>query len=152
MYNHNKAQQSKTRVHISWDILYLFNQRAVDINVWINNYVHLKKIRLIIRASISIYPCQKDKISIDQRSSYISSTADSWDFTIFVSLYLSLLCNVVSHWLSSYPEWSLKTFRSLIRLFAPLDPSILLFHNEYNPLHQQWHSTFTENISVLIFV
>ena len=22
MYNHNKAQQSKTRVHISWDILY----------------------------------------------------------------------------------------------------------------------------------
>ena len=23
MYNHNKAQQSKTRVHISWDILYL---------------------------------------------------------------------------------------------------------------------------------
>ena len=23
MYNHNKAQQSKTRVHISWDMLYL---------------------------------------------------------------------------------------------------------------------------------
>ena len=23
MYNHNKAQQSKNRVHISWDILYL---------------------------------------------------------------------------------------------------------------------------------
>ena len=22
MYNHNKAQQSKNRVHISWDILY----------------------------------------------------------------------------------------------------------------------------------
>ena len=22
MYNHNKAQQSKKRVHISWDILY----------------------------------------------------------------------------------------------------------------------------------
>ena len=24
MYNHNKAQQSKNRVHISWDILYLY--------------------------------------------------------------------------------------------------------------------------------
>ena len=23
MYNHNKAQQSKNRVHISWDILYI---------------------------------------------------------------------------------------------------------------------------------
>ena len=22
MYNHNKAQQSKNRVHVSWDILY----------------------------------------------------------------------------------------------------------------------------------
>ena len=25
MYNHNKAQQSKNRVHISWDILYILN-------------------------------------------------------------------------------------------------------------------------------
>ena len=24
MYNHNKAQQSKNRVHISWDILYKY--------------------------------------------------------------------------------------------------------------------------------
>ena len=24
MYNHNKAQQNKNRVHISWDILYLY--------------------------------------------------------------------------------------------------------------------------------
>ena len=23
MYNHNKAQQNKKRVHISWDILYI---------------------------------------------------------------------------------------------------------------------------------
>ena len=23
MYNHNKAQQSKNRVHISWDMLYI---------------------------------------------------------------------------------------------------------------------------------
>ena len=26
MYNHNKAQQSKNRVHISWDILYVWAQ------------------------------------------------------------------------------------------------------------------------------
>ena len=26
MYNHNKAQQSKNRVHISWDILYAENK------------------------------------------------------------------------------------------------------------------------------
>ena len=26
MYNHNKAQQSKNRVHISWDILYIVQQ------------------------------------------------------------------------------------------------------------------------------
>ena len=24
MYNHNQAQQSKIRVHISWDILYIY--------------------------------------------------------------------------------------------------------------------------------
>ena len=36
MYNHNKAQQSKNRVHISWDILhketaeFFFNSLAFD--------------------------------------------------------------------------------------------------------------------------
>ena len=28
MYNHNKAQQSKHRVHISWDILYMYEYEA----------------------------------------------------------------------------------------------------------------------------
>ena len=32
MYNHNKAQQSKNRVHISWDILYIF-LKAPDVYV-----------------------------------------------------------------------------------------------------------------------
>ena len=27
MYNHNKAQQSKNRVHISWDILYGYRMK-----------------------------------------------------------------------------------------------------------------------------
>ena len=31
MYNHNKAQQSKNRVHISWDILYML----VKVCVWV---------------------------------------------------------------------------------------------------------------------
>ena len=31
MYNHNKAQQSKNRVHISWDILYImFSAGNID--------------------------------------------------------------------------------------------------------------------------
>ena len=30
MYNHNKPQQSKNRVHISWDILYTINFVVVD--------------------------------------------------------------------------------------------------------------------------
>ena len=29
MYNHNKAQQSKNRVHISWDILYVLYAAGV---------------------------------------------------------------------------------------------------------------------------
>ena len=42
MYNHNKAQQSKNRVHISWDILYvldIWNQHKPAICVgYMNNY------------------------------------------------------------------------------------------------------------------
>ena len=29
MYNHNKAQQSKNRVHISWGILYVHDVQAM---------------------------------------------------------------------------------------------------------------------------
>ena len=29
MYNHNKAQQGKNRVHISWDILYGASDRGI---------------------------------------------------------------------------------------------------------------------------
>ena len=31
MYNHNKAQQSKNRVHISWDILYVLVEFALHV-------------------------------------------------------------------------------------------------------------------------
>ena len=34
MYNHNKAQQSKNRVHISWDILYMNNRHFVNNYLW----------------------------------------------------------------------------------------------------------------------
>ena len=30
MFNHNKAQQSKNRVHISWDILYIIVGKHFD--------------------------------------------------------------------------------------------------------------------------
>ena len=33
MYNHNKAQQSKNRVHISWDILYIDGD-LVNLYLW----------------------------------------------------------------------------------------------------------------------
>ena len=33
MYNHNKAQQIKNRVHISWDILYMFTMTFNDKSV-----------------------------------------------------------------------------------------------------------------------
>ena len=36
MYNHNKAQQSKNRVHISWDILYVLNCAAGEYLTVIN--------------------------------------------------------------------------------------------------------------------
>ena len=51
MYNHNKAQQSKNRVHISWDILYVFLWRQLikDLllnslmrSLWCFNYVKKK--------------------------------------------------------------------------------------------------------------
>ena len=50
MYNHNKAQQSKNRVHISWDILY----SARDLRQIIPVYV-MKKLRLIAINKIIIF-------------------------------------------------------------------------------------------------
>ena len=42
MYNHNKAQQSKTRVHISWDILYdNLSTQVVDVPAGGNNTIDL---------------------------------------------------------------------------------------------------------------
>ena len=34
MYNHNKAQQSKNRVHISWDILYVIDKHFFHSPLW----------------------------------------------------------------------------------------------------------------------
>ena len=33
MYNHNKAQQSKNRVHIAWDILYMYVSSASSFHI-----------------------------------------------------------------------------------------------------------------------
>ena len=48
MYNHNKAQQSKNRVHISWDILYL---RVTD---------------------------YKNPLQLDEVDRYIPDSSDGW--------------------------------------------------------------------------
>ena len=40
MYNHNKAQQSKNRVHISWDILYVHMQTIIWIKYIIYQFFH----------------------------------------------------------------------------------------------------------------
>ena len=41
MYNHDKAQQSKNRVHISWDILYVFHH-AADMKIMDNSKCRIK--------------------------------------------------------------------------------------------------------------
>ena len=50
MYNHNKAQQSKNRVHISWDILYS-NDFFILIALW-----HKYQFVLITAVVILIFP------------------------------------------------------------------------------------------------
>ena len=42
MYYHNKAQQSKNRVHISWDILYDGKDKHWQINWWIKIMQNIK--------------------------------------------------------------------------------------------------------------
>ena len=48
MYNHNKAQQSKNRVHISWDILYLNKlDRVIQSRSWIySDYQQVSSLRV----------------------------------------------------------------------------------------------------------
>ena len=69
MYNHNKAQQSKNRVHISWDILYILNWtgfRWISLN-WEKgegNYIHYeqkpkKQSDYLSYASFQIIPVSK---------------------------------------------------------------------------------------------
>ena len=53
MYNHNKAQQNKNRVHISWDILY---------DMYCNPHIHG------IFVSLNIFPFDRNS---DKNSNYI---------------------------------------------------------------------------------
>ena len=50
MYNHNKAQQSKNRVHISWDILYV---DVLFANYW-DKFVQNTFVSVIIYACVII--------------------------------------------------------------------------------------------------
>ena len=63
MYNHNKAQQSKDRVHISWDILY-----DCSLAFWF-----MSDLELLQRNIVSVYLQSRNKIaeiSLDFKYSY----------------------------------------------------------------------------------
>ena len=67
MYNHNKAQQSKNRVHISWDILY--QALWVDYNntmtfAWIPDVSQLKNV--LNKNFWHEYYCQSSQNICDQ--------------------------------------------------------------------------------------
>ena len=42
MYNHNKAQQSKNRVHISWDILYIIQKWISFHGISVQKFTHVQ--------------------------------------------------------------------------------------------------------------
>ena len=55
MYNHNKAQQSKNRVHISWDILYrsCACETSEDVKYFLNDVNEIKsKLVFIIEVNM----------------------------------------------------------------------------------------------------
>ena len=53
MYNHNKAQQSKNRVHISWDILY---SKTESLN-FLADYIFITQKNDIFITQIKNQPC-----------------------------------------------------------------------------------------------
>ena len=74
MYNHNKAQQSKNRVHISWDILYyaaVSIHPNIAIDVWKYFFLSCQVIRIVVITFV---------ISISENS------VESIQFTIPLSL------------------------------------------------------------------
>ena len=52
MYNHNKAQQSKNRVHISWDILYTCVNKLTIIDSDNGLSFHRRQAIILINAGI----------------------------------------------------------------------------------------------------
>ena len=57
MYNHNKAQQSKIRVYISWDILYVCGKENVLSFFDQNNYKEacIQLILLVLSFSLTFH-------------------------------------------------------------------------------------------------
>ena len=51
MYNHNKAQQSKNRVHISWDVLHLLNIAPIFDRFWHSLLQQLSNMNVIKKSS-----------------------------------------------------------------------------------------------------
>ena len=63
MYNHNKAQQSKNRVHISWDILYFLKESH---NRYIQNFPSVTE--ALNDATLSTWADAKSTTTLDQTS------------------------------------------------------------------------------------
>ena len=81
MYNHNKAQQSKNRVHISWDIryafLYAYSYKAPRISLWFTEtYLHCTILQAVIFVFGTICEFSSSKttllVIISQHNAYIA--------------------------------------------------------------------------------
>ena len=101
MYNHNKAQQSKNRVHISWDILYLriksysmflfclFMCPDQDNRDLTFVYLHIQSSVVITRSNIALYYIQHfnywdiNYISTYKNTSHSSPVMGSFFVRIF---------------------------------------------------------------------
>ena len=117
MYNHNKAQQSKDRVHFSWDILYpwdrsafntlkprrnirhfaddIFKYICINENVWILNTIWLKFV---------------PKGSIDNNTELVQIMASrqSGDKLLFESMMAYVddaICVPRPQWVNAYFPW-----------------------------------------------
>ena len=88
MYNHNKAQQSKNRVHISWDILY--ETEVVE-------FLTIISYRIVSYPIIS-YPIQSYHIlSYHITSLHISCHVISYHISCNIVSYRTVLYGIVSY-------------------------------------------------------
>ena len=100
MYNHNKAQQSKNRVHIPWDILYCLTCSLYGVE---NTTTAIPQItrQSLIKLPILIHWCRDNMATISQTT---LSNAFSWmkilEFWLKFhwSLFIWVQLTIFQHW------------------------------------------------------